>query len=177
VAAKTELEAIASSNATVSDKIRALNAAGVPRAEIARMIDRRYQHVRNVLEDDARRDAAKYTVGAADLSGVREQGVSYEPPQADDRSVIERRGRGVYWLRVRPDGTLPLPAEFVAALAASPGRRVFAQLESGAVTIESAEAAMNRAREIVRKYIPPGGPSIVDEFLAERRTMWGEEDD
>ncbi len=34
---------------SVSDKIRALDALGVPRAEIARLLGKRYQHVRNVL--------------------------------------------------------------------------------------------------------------------------------
>jgi len=33
----------------VSDRIRALNDLGVPRAEIARLLGKRYQHVRNVL--------------------------------------------------------------------------------------------------------------------------------
>lgn len=43
---------IVSSRTTVSDKIRELDAEGVPRAEIARVLDKRYQHVRNVLEGD-----------------------------------------------------------------------------------------------------------------------------
>ena len=34
---------------TKADKIRALNKAGYPRADIARYLDVRYQHVRNVL--------------------------------------------------------------------------------------------------------------------------------
>lgn len=37
---------------SVSGKIRALNNYGVPRAEIARLLDKRYQHVRNVLVAD-----------------------------------------------------------------------------------------------------------------------------
>ena len=47
------LRAIAQPHATVADKIRALSAAGVPRADIARFLGKRYQHVRNVLEGDA----------------------------------------------------------------------------------------------------------------------------
>jgi len=42
----------ASSRTTVSDRIRELDAEGVPRAEIARALGKRYQHVRNVLEGD-----------------------------------------------------------------------------------------------------------------------------
>jgi hypothetical protein len=36
----------------VSGKIRALNGYGVPRAEIAKLLNKRYQHVRNVLVAD-----------------------------------------------------------------------------------------------------------------------------
>lgn len=35
--------------ATVSAKIRALDAAGYTRSQIAKFLDKRYQHVRNVL--------------------------------------------------------------------------------------------------------------------------------
>ena len=47
-----DLARIVGSEMTVSDKIRALDAAGHPRAEIARVLGKRYQHVRNVLEAD-----------------------------------------------------------------------------------------------------------------------------
>ncbi len=39
---------------TVSGKIRALDKMGFARADIARMLTKRYQHVRNVLEEDRR---------------------------------------------------------------------------------------------------------------------------
>ena len=41
---------------SVSDQIRALDKAGLPRAEIARRLGKRCQHVRNVLEGDKARD-------------------------------------------------------------------------------------------------------------------------
>src|SRR5437870_3268570 len=49
---------IVASDMTVSDKIRALAAAGFPRADIARVLGKRYQHVRNVLEADLLRSVA-----------------------------------------------------------------------------------------------------------------------
>ena len=168
------LAAIARSHATIADKIRALAAEGVPRAGIARFLGKRYQHVRNVLEGDAQ-SGGGYVLGKADLSGVRENPAPYRA-ERDDRTLIEQRGPGVYWLRLRSDGSLPLPQEFVDALAATPGARVFAKLEDGELKIISGEEAMRRARAIVRTYIPPGS-NLVDEFLAERRAMWGEEDD
>ncbi len=44
----------------VSEKIRALNAYGVPRADIAKLLGKRYQHVRNVLvaEEDKANSSA-----------------------------------------------------------------------------------------------------------------------
>ena len=37
---------------TISGKIRALDKAGFTRADISRILNKRYQHVRNVLEQD-----------------------------------------------------------------------------------------------------------------------------
>lgn len=42
---------------TTSDKIRALAARGVARADIAKMLSIRYQHVRNVLTTELKRKA------------------------------------------------------------------------------------------------------------------------
>src|SRR5271155_4077603 len=115
------LAAIAGRHTSVADKIRALAAAGVPRADIARFLGKRYQHVRNVLEDDAQRaptGAAGYVMGMADLSGMREGSHPFE--RDDDAAHIERRGKNVFWLKVKPDGSLPLPRELVELLEATP---------------------------------------------------------
>ena len=168
------LRAIAQPHATVSDKIRALSAAGVARADIARFLGKRYQHVRNVLEGDAQTGGG-YVLGRVDLSGVREGAAPFRSDE-DDPAFIDRRRAGVYWLRVRPDGSLPLPRELADALGAEPGRKVFAELKDGELTIISADVAMRRAQAIVRKYVP-ADVSVVDEFIAGRRAMWGEGDD
>jgi len=49
--AKKTVDPMAAINAlpTTSAKIRALNAQGKSRSEIAKILDKRYQHVRNVL--------------------------------------------------------------------------------------------------------------------------------
>jgi hypothetical protein len=156
---------IAKPYATVADRIRALDAAGAARADIARFLGKRYQHVRNVLEGDAQRGGG-YTLGRADLSGVREEPARFD--QADESRWIERRSPGAYWLRVRPDGTLPLPAELADALGAAPDKRVFAEYADGSLTIISGEAAHEKARAIVRKYIP-ADVDLVETFLESRR--------
>ena len=167
------LRTIAERHATVADKIRALAAAGVTRADIARFLGKRYQHVRNVLEGDAQAGGG-YVLGKADLSGVQENGAAYRAQ--DDPTEIDRRSSGVFWLRVRPDGALPLPPEIVEALQAEPGDRVFAQLKDGEVTLMSGERSAQRAREMVRRFTK-GRAGLVDEFLAGRKAMWGETDD
>lgn len=158
--------AITQSHATVADKIRALSAAGVPRADIARFLGKRYQHVRNVLEGDAQ-SSGGYVLGKADLSGIKERGSAFE--RDDDDAYIERRSAGVFWLEVKPDGTLPLAQEIVDALSALPGRRIYAQVKDDGVILRSSEAAANRARTMVRRAVQGG--SVVDEFLAGRRAM------
>jgi hypothetical protein len=150
---------------TVSDRIRALDAAGVQRAEIARFLGKRYQHVRNVLEGDAQ--SGGYTLGRADLSGVRETASAFDRG-ADEAEFVERRSPGAYWLRVRPDGSVLLPSEAAKTLEAAPGERVFARLDGGELKIVSAETAMQQARDLVRRYVPPE-VDLVEDLLAGRR--------
>lgn len=169
------LGAIAARHATVADKIRALAGAGVARADIARFLGKRYQHVRNVLEDDAQsrpQSAADqsgggggYVLGKADLSGVQEGPRPFE--RDHDAIYIERRSPTAFWLEVKPDGSLPLSKEIAEVLRAEPGQRVFAKIKEGRLTLMSGEAAMQEARAIVRKYIPPE-VDLVDSFLADK---------
>ena len=46
---KTEMNNVVKGLTTTSSKIRALNVKGYTRSEIARFLNKRYQHVRNVL--------------------------------------------------------------------------------------------------------------------------------
>jgi hypothetical protein len=156
---------------TVADRIRALDAAGVARAEIARFLGKRYQHIRNVLEGDAQ--SGGYTLGRADLSGVRETSPPFERAQ-DEAAFIERRSPGAYWLRVRPDGSVLLPSEVAETLDASPGERVFARLKDGELKIISGETAMQQARDLVRRHIPPD-VDLVSDLLASRRAETAKE--
>jgi hypothetical protein len=164
------LARIAAPHATVAGKIRALAGAGVPRADIARFLGKRYQHVRNVLEDDAQSSlslgSGGYVLGKADLSGVRDNGRAFE--REDDATYIERRSPTAFWIEVKPDGTLPLPPEIVEVLDAKPGERVFAKISDGRVTLKSGDAAMQEAQAIVRKYVRPG-VSLADSLIADRR--------
>ncbi len=161
-------------HSTVSDRIRALDAAGVPRAEIARFLGKRYQHVRNVLQDDAQ--AGGYTLGRADLSGVRETASAFERSE-DEAAFVERRSQGAYWLRVRPDGSILLPSEVAEALDAAPGQRVFARFGAGELRIVSGEAAMQQARDLVRQHVPPDVDMVGDLLASRRAEIAAEHDD
>jgi hypothetical protein len=167
------LHAIAARQSTVADKIRALAAEGVPRADIARLLGKRYQHVRNVLEADAQSGAvaapaagAAYVIGRADLSGVQEAARSFDRER--DAAYIDRRTATALWLRVRQDGSLVLPEDIADSLGAQPGDKLFATFEQGALRIISADAAMKEASDIVCKYIP-AHVNLADELIADRR--------
>jgi hypothetical protein len=159
------MDEITRGHATVADKIRALAAEGVARADIARFLGKRYQHVRNVLEGDAQ-SSGGYVVGRVDLSGVGEEPTRFAT-EGDDAREIDRRGPGVYWLRVRPDGSLPLPRELAEALGA-PERRVFATWKDGELVVISAETALRQAQELVCRIIPPE-IDLAASLIAERR--------
>jgi AbrB family looped-hinge helix DNA binding protein len=132
---------------TKSAKIRFLAAEGVPRAEIARRLDIRYQHVRNVLERDRAKSASSKTNEAR--PGSSETALSVK-------------------VRLGPDGRTIIPATFREALGLKEGDVLFARLEDGEIVLLTPRAAMLRAQEIVRRYVP-AGVSLVDELIEDRR--------
>jgi AbrB family looped-hinge helix DNA binding protein len=136
---------------TTSAKIRALAARGLPRADIARLLGIRYQHVRNVLEHDKARDAK----AAAGLS---------EPPQP---AILDDNMPSVK-VRLGPEGRVVIPAPMREALGLKEGDVLFARLEGGEIKLLTPKAAMLRAQAIVRQFVPEG-VSLADELIAERR--------
>jgi AbrB family looped-hinge helix DNA binding protein len=136
---------------TKSAKIRALAARGVARAEIARVLGVRYQHVRNVLEHDKAREAE---------AGV---GLS-EPAQA---AIFDDKMPSVK-VRLGPEGRVVVPAPMREALGLKEGDVLFARLEGGEIKLLTPKAAMLRAQAIVRQFVPEG-VSLADELIADRR--------
>src|SRR3990172_8198754 len=94
---------------TTSDKIRQLDAQSVSRADIARELGIKYQHVRNVLEQDKQRhkDKAKASISS---SG-----------EFSDQNSIK--------VRLGPDGRIVIPAAYREAVGAKEGDVLFARLE------------------------------------------------
>jgi len=169
---------IVASRATVSDKIRALNAAGYPRAEIARLLGKRYQHVRNVLEGDKVGRAASAATGGAEEPAVfeRDDGrPAGRRPSPTARPEFQDRGRGVFRLSVRPDGSVLLPPAVLEALELKGGSGVIARLEGDRLILDGAKETLRKIRELIPPW-RPGEPLASDELIAERRreAVWEE---
>ncbi|HZC16192.1 MAG TPA: AbrB/MazE/SpoVT family DNA-binding domain-containing protein [Caulobacteraceae bacterium] len=142
---------------TVSDKIRALDAAGAPRAEIARFLGKRYQHVRNVLVEGPPKE--RFTVGRVEFGEMREQAA---PAYVVDTDAATVR------LPVGQDGSLQLPQSVLAALGWKPGGVAIAELQGDRLTVLSVAESIRRVRQMIRELIP-GDHSLVDSLIADRR--------
>jgi bifunctional DNA-binding transcriptional regulator/antitoxin component of YhaV-PrlF toxin-antitoxin module len=126
---------------TKSAKIRALAKAGYARAEIARFLGIRYQHVRNVVLA-AHEQPAVFT------------------HEKDDR---ERQ-----WVKVAPDGRVVIPAAFRRRLGVENGGDVQLSWDGNGLRVRSQKAVIREVQEIVARY-NKDGRSLVDELIAERR--------
>jgi AbrB family looped-hinge helix DNA binding protein len=65
-------------------------------------------------------------------------------------------------------GRIVVPAELRRELGLEEGARLVARVEDGELRISTMRANLERARRIVRQYVPEG-VSLVDELIAERR--------
>jgi hypothetical protein len=153
---------IVGSEMTVSDKIRALDAEGYPRADIARVLGKRYQHVRNVLEAD------KLSPKKGRASKPESPGEGLEEASATYDSV--------HRLKVEAGGVVRLPPEALTALQAQPGSVVIAELQADGLKLFSNSAAWDRVRAMVREFGIDPGRDLVAELIAERRAEAARDD-
>lgn len=140
-----ELERTLAGCKTVAAKIRALAAAGYPRAEIARMLGKRYQHVRNVLEEPAKAP----------------QGMA----EGDVGLFVHDRPK-TYRLEAR-NGAVTLPLEVFEALGASPNGVIIAELGEETFTMISTMEGIRRIQAWVRTL--PSSDKLASEQLIEER--------
>lgn len=144
---RADMAAIAEGLPTKSAKIRELDAAGYTRADIARFLDIRYQHVRNVLLQGAPKNARPSTAAGRDRA------------RTDDRTEV----------RIGPGGRIVIPAAFRAAMEAEEGDTLVAAIDGdGVVRLTSAAAAVRMARRIVCEAIP-SDVSLSDSLIEDRR--------
>jgi hypothetical protein len=145
---------------TKADKIRALDRAGYTRSQIARFLNIRYQHVRNVLVDEARLAAPR--AAPSRHTGMAEDAPSFEgaPPSAE-----VRRARRI---EVAADGTLHLPAALLAAAGIPQGGALLVRFDDDEIKMMTPETTTRKIHAIMRQSVPEG-VSLVDELIAERR--------
>jgi AbrB family looped-hinge helix DNA binding protein len=73
------------------------------------------------------------------------------------------------------DGRILIPIALREAAGVKPGERVVIRIEDGTIVIETIATQIRKVQAMVAHLKRPG-ESIVDEFIAEKRSMWGEEE-
>ena len=138
---------------TVAAKIRALAAAGYARAEIARMLGKRYQHVRNVLEEPK----------PATLN------LHQAPPGLSeaDAKPFQHAIPHTYRLDVGADGSVVLPPEVLEALGARAGGVIIADLGEERFTLVGGLTGIQLMKARLAQPSPPG--TLMSEELIEDR--------
>lgn len=144
MAAISEMDRATKGLKTKSDKIRTLAGRGYKRADIARYLHIRYQHVRNVLVREEGRQEASAVGGKPDS----------DPGPAK--------------VRLGPDGRLVIPASYREALGLADGDTLFVRIENNEIRLITPQAAMRQAESVLRDFVPKG-VSLADELIAERR--------
>jgi hypothetical protein len=142
---------------TVSDRIRGLHALGYQRTDIAWMLEKSYQHVRNVLVADAQAARRK-------PSSTRSAASPVSDPAESDASVWA----DVVRLRVRPDGSVLLPSEVLQRMGSRTGGILIANLQDGEMLVRGPQSALRHAQALAGTPWEPGEPMLSDELIADR---------
>ncbi len=128
---------------TTAAKIRALAAKGHRRADIARALGIRYQHVRNVLERDAAKTNKENAASAAETAAPSK-------------------------IRLAADNSVVVPAAVTNALGLKGGDVLFVRVADGEIHLLTSSAVARRVQAMVWKFVPEG-VSLVDELIEDRR--------
>ena len=151
---------------TVADRIRALAAAGYPRAVIAAFLGKRYQHVRNVLVEDQRRRDALSDAASARTPGVLE--AVPEPWRPGDVSPMHGEDSSYLRLPIGADGAIRLPPEVEARLGWRRGGVVIARVCAERLELLGVDESLRRARELMRD-LAPRAEGMAESLIADRR--------
>lgn len=134
--ARAALRKILADEATVSGQIRALARLGWSRAEIARALGKRYQHVRNVLEDDKRRTPAATSSGP----GFAETTAPYQAGAIDLDRALDALSRARRQPGDKRPVTVAIDANILAAAEAL-GLELSAEFERALMALARQRAA------------------------------------
>jgi len=145
---RRQMEKLTRGLSSKSEKMRTLAGAGYDRADIARFLGTRYQFVRNVLVHDEARKSKQ--AGSASQARVLPEHLS--PLK----------------VKLGPDGRVVVPAAFREALGLKEGDTLIASAGAGELKLMTIPAAVRRAQEMLRQFVPEG-VSLVDELIEDRR--------
>lgn len=100
----------------------------------------------------------------------------HEEPRSVSTPALPEKLRDVepQPLKVTSDGRVLIPLDLREAMVLGEDGRVTARVEAGELRLVSPAVAVRQIQARMRKFKKPG-ESIVDQFLAERRALWGEE--
>jgi AbrB family looped-hinge helix DNA binding protein len=129
---------------TKSARIRALAAKGLSRADIARALDIRYQHVRNVLVADEEK---------ADKAPVKPEGVTVSVDSA---------------------GRVLIPAAFRDWFQLQEGSRLVLTAGEAGLELMPPSRAVEKARALLKSFVPPGASLSDELIADRRREAAGE---
>lgn len=166
--AESDAQRVVASNASISDKIRQLAAAGYSRRQIADLIGRSYQQVRQVLIEDERRAGRRRPADNAD---------PVEPARHPGAAEPSAPFGGLFRLEVERDGIVRLPPAVLTALKVSAGSVLICELHTDQLTVLSPRAAMARVDALMAPFRWTGGPLASDQLIAERRAEVAAESD
>ena len=161
---KAEMDKITAALPTKSAKIRVLSEKGYARADIARFLDSRYQHVRNVLTQPhggSGTDAAALSA-SSEASGTREEAAVFVDNSESDSFRV-------YRFQVDSDGRIKLPDDVLKLLDAAPGGMITARYEDGELRLMNIDASVRFVQSLAAPYIKLGEGNWSDQLVAERR--------
>jgi len=166
-----EMRAIADGQKSIADKIRALAAANLSRADIARVMKRSYQQVRNVLEQDKVRAKA-----SKPASGVAENPATYET-EADE--AFKAKYPPTIRLEVGRNAIVTLPDDQIEAMGWRRGGVVIAEVREDGLLLLSSRAAGQRVQAMAREALPAQAfeESWADALIADRQREAAAEED
>ena len=151
-----DYEALTQGLTTKSEKIRTLGRKGVPTADIARFLEIRYQHARNVLVD----------------AGLQHGGMAEEMPELETKMMpsVDTASlvRQSVWVDVDVQGRLQIPADLLALVGVTGQDRLFIKPTERGFEVLTRRGAMARMKEISAPLVRPGF-SLADELIADRR--------
>jgi AbrB family looped-hinge helix DNA binding protein len=80
-------------------------------------------------------------------------------------------------MKMSEGGRVVVPAEVRRTLGVTEGETLIGEMRNGEFVLTTKRAKLEAARALFQKYFPPGGPSLADELIAERRAEAAREDD